>query len=135
MNQADQQPAQPRKNPCASCPYREGVPSGVWEASEYEKLWRYDGETFEQDSVAVFMCHQHDGCVCSGWLGHRDPLDLLAVRLGLMDGRLDGSCAEYSTDVPLFGTGQEAAAHGVKDLQDPSLEAQKVIGKIIRKSA
>lgn len=71
-----------------------------------------DGDIPEQTSARVFSCHQQDGSVCAGWLGHRDPLDLLAVRIGIADGRLDPSCAEYSTTVPLWPTGADAARHG-----------------------
>ena len=52
---------------CASCPYRKDVPSGIWEQSEYDKLPKYDGETWEQ-AGALFMCHLRDGCLCGGWL-------------------------------------------------------------------
>lgn len=126
-------PAQPRKSPCASCPYRRNVPSGVWDKSEYEKLPRYDGEIFEQSANAVFMCHQGCGDVCSGWLGHRDPSELLAVRLGLMSENLDPSCLDYSTTVPLFESGAEAAEHGMKDIDAPRDAAVAVIGKITAK--
>lgn len=126
-------PASPRKNPCASCPYRKNVPSGIWDKSEYEKLPGYDGDMAEQSSPAVFMCHQGDGCVCSGWLGHRDPSDLLAVRLGLITGHLDPSCADYRTTVPLFGSGAEAARHGLEQIHEPQPEAVAVIGKIVVK--
>lgn len=79
----------------------------------------------------MFHCHQGDGDVCSGWLGHRDPIDLLAVRIGLMDGRLDSSCAEYSTTVPLFASGAEAAAHGMRDMRAPAPAAVDAIRKIV----
>jgi hypothetical protein len=125
-------PAKPRRSPCASCPYRKNVPSGVWDESEYRKLTRYDGETFEQEALAVFMCHQQDGCVCAGWLGHRDPTELLAVRLGVMRGDLDEDSLDYSTTVPLFESGAKAAEHGLADLSAPSATAQAVITKIIR---
>lgn len=125
------QPAKPRKTPCASCPYRCQVPSGVWDASEYEKLPAYDGETWEQ-SARVFMCHQGDGAVCSGWLGHRDPSDLLAVRIGIATGNLDPECAEYRTSVRLFESGAEAAVHGVKHIEDPDGRARDTIEKIVR---
>lgn len=124
--------AEPRPRPCASCPYRQDVPSGVWDEGEYVKLPLYDGETFEQ-VPAVFMCHQGDGNVCSGWLGHREPHDLLAVRLGLATGTLDESCADYTTDVPLFSSGEEAAAHGLADLETPGPEARAIVSKIERK--
>lgn len=130
---SDNSPAQPRKSPCASCPYRTNVPSGVWDESEYSKLTRYDGEIFEQGTDAIFMCHQGCGSVCSGWLGHRPPEDLLAVRMGLLREELDRSCLDYRSDVPLFPTGAEAARHGMKDAEAPRPEAMKVISKIARK--
>lgn len=126
--------ALPRPRPCASCPYRLDVPSGVWDASEYDKLPGYDGETFEQHP-AVFFCHQQDGCVCSGWLGHTDPYELLAVRLGVSTGALDPSCMEYETAVPLFASGQEAAEHGVREIAAPTPQAQAVMDKILRRRA
>ncbi|WP_341856773.1 DUF6283 family protein [Brachybacterium sp. GPGPB12] len=111
--------ALPRKTPCAPCPYRRGVPSSVWDESECAKLPAYDGDIPEQASDRVFSCHQQDGSVCAGWLGHRDPLDLLAVRIGITYGRLDPSCAEYSTTVPLWPSGADAARHGSRSDQRP----------------
>jgi hypothetical protein len=101
----------------------------VWDESEYAKLPEYDGETYEQ-SPAAFFCHQKDGSACSGWLGHRDPHDLLAVRLGVMRGILDVSCLDYQTDVPLFASGAEAAAHGMKDHETPGPAARATIRKV-----
>jgi hypothetical protein len=34
--------------PCASCPYRKDVPSGIWAAHEYTKLLAYDGDILDQ---------------------------------------------------------------------------------------
>ncbi|MEV0869347.1 DUF6283 family protein [Brachybacterium paraconglomeratum] len=124
--------ALPRKSPCASCPYRRGVPSGVWDESEYAKLPAYDGDIPEQTSARVFSCRQQDGSVCAGWLGHRGPLDLLAVRIGITDGLLDPSCAEYSTTVPLWPTGADAARHGPESIDAPDERAQDTIAKLER---
>lgn len=121
--------AKPRPRPCASCPYRCNVPSGVWDASEYAKLPEYDGDTASQ-FPAAFFCHQQDGSVCSGWLGHRDPSQLLGVRLGVLRGQLDESCLDYSTDVLLFPTGAEAAAHGMAEYEHPSPAAAETMRKI-----
>lgn len=129
----DLDPAKPRKTPCASCPYRKNVPSGVWDESEYVKLLGYDGETFEQTATGVFMCHQQDGCVCSGWLGHRDAYDLLAVRLGLMRGIIDIDSRDYTTNVPLFESGAAAAEHGLKNIEKPDEDAEKIMKKIVVK--
>lgn len=124
---------QPRKTPCASCPYRKNVPSGVWDESEYEKLPAYDGDIPEQTTTSIFMCHQQDGCICSGWFAHRDPHDLLAIRLVLAMGKIDPKSLDYKTDVPLFESGAAAAKHGMKDIQEPSESAEKVIRKMVRK--
>lgn len=124
--------SKPRPKPCASCPYRKNVPSGVWDETEYAKLPEYDKEMWEQPPNA-FGCHQADGSICAGWLGYHDPLDLLAVRLGISAGRLDPSCAEYTTDVPLFASGAEAAEHGLRDIEYPSERAEDTIRKIVTK--
>jgi Family of unknown function (DUF6283) len=123
-------PALPRPRPCATCPYRRDVPPGIWAPEEYERLPRYDGEPGDQ-SPASFGCHQADGRVCSGWLGHRDPWDLLAVRIGVLGGFLDPSCLSYETTVPLFPSGAEAAAHGLSGVEDPPPEAQAAMRKIL----
>lgn len=126
-----EQPLTPRKTPCASCPYRKNVPSGIWAPEEYDKLPRYDEPTYAQPT-AVFQCHQGDREVCSGWLGHGDPTQLLAVRIGVSAGEVDPSCFDYQTDVELFSSGQEAAQHGVRELYAPSAEASAAITKIVR---
>jgi len=130
---SDRKPgAKARKSPCASCPYRQSVASGVWDASEYAKLPEFDGETWEQSPTA-FFCHQNNGCVCSGWLGHTDPGQLLGVRIGISTGLLDASCLDYTTDVPLFSSGAEAAAHGMRDYRHPGRKAAETIRKITAK--
>ena len=126
-------PATARKTPCASCPYRADVPAGIWHADEYAKLPAYDGDIPEQSSAKTFFCHQTGREICAGWLGHRDhPTDLLAVRLGLANGDLDDSIADYSTGAELFGSGAEAAAHGISGIEDPDPRARQTISKILR---
>lgn len=124
--------ARPRRRPCGSCPYRKAAPSGIWHPDEYAKLPEYDRETAEQPQ-AVFMCHQGEGDICSGWLAHRDPGDLLAVRMGVMAGNVDPCAFEYSTSVPLHASGAEAAAHGIREVESPSERAAAAIDKIVRK--
>jgi hypothetical protein len=125
----------PRPNPCPSCPYREDCPSGVWSAEEYDKLIEYDGEIHEQamaGGIKRFGCHQADGHLCSGWVGHREhPSDLLAIRMGLLNGGVDPATLDYTTDVPLFRSGAEAAAHGKRDLAAPSEQAQATVRKVV----
>ena len=57
----------------------------------------------------------------------------MAVRLGLMSGQLDPECADYSTTVPLFPSGQAAAEHGMLDIEQPSEAARAVQDKIVRR--
>ncbi len=123
----------PRKTPCASCPYRKDVPSGVWEASEYEKLRGYDGRIDEQamaGATGLFLCHQADGQLCAGWCGCHDMGDNLAVRLHFS--QLDYSVFSYASPVPLFSSGNEAADHGEKDIEEQSGEARETVRKLIR---
>lgn len=123
----------PRKTPCASCPYRKNVPSGIWHDEEYAKLERYDVEMAYQPP-ALFMCHQAEGDICSGWFAHKDPFDLLAVRLALSRGVLDVDVAQdYSTTVPLFASGHEAAQHGTDKILAPDERAVSAIEKIVKK--
>lgn len=55
----DEQIAAPAPRPCDSDPYRKDVPSGIWDASEYAKLARYDGPTANQPA-GLFLCHLID---------------------------------------------------------------------------
>lgn len=124
--------SRPRKSPCASCPYRSGVPSGIWHPDEYEKLLEYDKPVAEQPPQA-FSCHQGEGDLCAGWIAYNDPRELLAVRLGVIRGDIDPCTFDYSTDVPLFESGAAAAEHGVREVEAPSDRARKVIDKLVKK--
>ena len=116
--------------PCGSCPYRKDVPSGIWDQQEYDKLPQYDGPTWVQ-SPSIFLCHQRNGCLCGGWLACHDPQELLALRLPSSE-LVDPSVYSYSTDVPVFASGAEARAHGIKDVRRPSHPAQKMIDGLMR---
>jgi hypothetical protein len=105
----------------------------VWAQSEYEKLRGYDGSIVEQaqaGAMGVFLCHQADGKLCSGWAGCHDMHDTLAARLHA--GELDESVWEYESPVPLFGSGAEAADHGERDIPDPSVAARDKIRKLVK---
>lgn len=116
----------PPKVPCGSCPYRRDVPSGIWSAEEYAKLPRYDLETPEQPT-GVFLCHQRDGCLCGGWIMSHKRHHLLSLRLAAMRGDLDPAVWSYAPEVEVFGSGQEAAWHGLQDIAAPGPEAQRVM--------
>jgi Family of unknown function (DUF6283) len=114
----------PRSRPCSSCPYRRDAPSGLWAPQEYRKLPGYDGSTAEQiraRAFGAFFCHHDDGQLCAGWVGCHDMSNNLGLRVAIAAGLnidLDAVLA-YVSPVPLFGSGAEAAAHGLRDLMAP----------------
>jgi len=126
----------PAPKPCASCPYRRDVPSGIWQPEEYAKLPAFDADTALQPPN-LFLCHQTDAedpraRLCAGWVGcHGD--ELLALRLAVVQGRVDGSVFDYETDVPLHPSGAAAAAHGLAEVGSPSPAAVAAGVKIARK--
>jgi hypothetical protein len=117
------------KKPCPSCPYRCDAPSGLWAQEEYEKLPRYDGETWDQHP-ATFYCHQQDGNLCAGWLGTHGAPNLLALRLNPKE--IPDEVWDYKSPVPVFASGAEAAKHGMRDVDAPSPEARKMIDRLSR---
>ncbi len=132
----------PRKTPCASCPFRRDVPSGVWSAAEYDKLASYDGQPAEQaaaGALGVFLCHQAGDTaqVCAGWAAVCGHQDCLALRLASsLDPDVDvDAVLDYTAGVPLFGSGAEAAEHGKAEIRDPSPEARATSAKVVRTRA
>ncbi|WP_280320004.1 DUF6283 family protein [Nocardia wallacei] len=131
----------PAPRPCASCPYRRDVPSGIWAAEEYAKLPAYDRPTMEQPP-GVFLCHQNDrgsaeSRVCGGWAGCHDGYELLSIRFAMMHGEMDAATAEaiceYQTSVALFASGAAAAEHGIAEIEGPSSAAVAAIQKVRRR--
>lgn len=127
----------PAPRPCVSCPYRRDVPSGVWSAEEYEKLPAYDEAETGLQPLGAFHCHQQDGRLCAGWVAVHDMDESLALRMlasfgSISDEELD-VVFDYSTDVELFASGTEAAAHGLRDLERPSVDAVKMLVRLERK--
>ncbi|MFA4084311.1 DUF6283 family protein [Mycobacteroides salmoniphilum] len=131
----------PAPRPCASCPYREDVPSGVWHATEYQKLIAYDAPTSEQPT-SLFLCHQTDAAdqaarLCAGWVGCHGGEELLAIRMGAVTGSLSPedvqAAFDYVSPVPLFESGRDAAEHGIFEIEDPGGQAITAIEKISRR--
>ena len=58
------------------------------------------------------------------------PRELLALRLPR---NIDQSVYGYETDVPVFSSGAEARAHGLQEIQRPSIKAGKMIAGLVRK--
>lgn len=125
--------AVPSPYPCASCPYRRDVPSGVWSEEEYEKLPTFDGPTHEQPPKA-FYCHQENGRLCSGWVGCHDMEESFGLRMAAMAGRITPeeyeAVVDYVCPVPLFSSGAEAAAHGMERVYEPGPDARRTIDKL-----
>jgi Family of unknown function (DUF6283) len=122
-----------RKRPCSTCPYRRDVPSGIWAASEYDKLPDYDGTVPEQamaGATALFHCHSQPARLCAGWAGCHDMGSTLAVRVHHRD--IDPAVYEYVSPVPLFGSGAEAAEHGKRDLPAPGPAAVRKARQLLR---
>ena len=117
----------PAKSPCGSCPYRRDVPPGVWADQEYTKLPAYDGQTWEQPT-GLFLCHQRDGRLCAGWVGCHDMSHSLAIRLGRLEPEVVQEVFDYTSPVPLWNTGQQAATHG---MQPKNAQAERVVNKLL----
>lgn len=81
-----------------------------------------------KQAFGLFMCHQNDGCLCGGWLLTHDRDHLLALRLN----EVDASVWDYTPDIAVFASGQEAHDHGVRDLESPSPEARRKIAGLQR---
>ena len=125
----------PAKSPCGSCPYRTDVPSGVWDPEEYAKLPQYDEDTPFQPT-GLFMCHQMDGRICTGWAGCHDMVHSLGVRIAISIGDLTSDDADalmdYVSAVDLHPTGKAAAEHGMAEIETPTPQAVRTIRKITR---
>jgi hypothetical protein len=113
------------------------VPSGIWQQNEYDKLPLYDGEISDQalaGAFGLFMCHQKDGHLCAGWLAAHGPQNLLAIRMaGVHRDELHPYVYDYETDIPVFSSGAEARAHGMKEIQEPGPKAHRLMDKLLEK--
>jgi len=110
------------------------VPSGIWHPDEYGKLPGFDGTSSQ---TSVFLCHQQDGRLCAGWVGCHDMGSALGIRIAAAFGHLTEAdvdeVLDYTTDVPLFALGADAAAHGLRDVKRPGRRAITKIEGLKRK--
>lgn len=120
--------------PCASCPYRKDVPSGVWDWEEYEKLRQYDEDPTDPTRAIghVFLCHQpieNRQAVCRGWV--EVHYDTIPVRMAMASGAVDpATVQEPPPGVELFESGAAAADHGQAEIETPCDDARSVMAKI-----
>lgn len=132
----------PAARPCGGCPYRRDVPSGIWTKAEYDKLREYDAETPFQPPK-IFRCHLEEKTstrakVCGGWAGcpsgKRMGHELFGPRIAVAEGRISPetlrAIMEYVSPVPLFNSGNEAADHGMRDIDNPGPDAHALMDKI-----
>jgi hypothetical protein len=72
--------------------------------------------------------------VCAGWSGCLDGDELLALRIAVMLEAMTPQTAQtvrdYQSPVALFASGAQAAAHGLRDLDNPGPQARAAITKI-----
>lgn len=106
----------------------------MWDESEYHKLPEFDKPTAEQPP-RVFMCHQDNDHLCAGWVACHDMDESLGFRINAssLDEATIEAVLDYTTTVPLFASGAEAAAHGLAQLYEPSTKARNIIAKLERK--
>jgi hypothetical protein len=116
------------------------VPSGIWAATEYNKLPHYDRDTALQPA-ALFLCHQNDpgssqSRLCTGWTACHGE-ELLALRLAASRGHIDeatyAAAIDTRPDVELFESGQAAARHGLEDIDSPRPAAVRAINKLTQR--
>lgn len=123
----------PAPHPCGSCPYRRDVASGVWSEEEYAKLAPFD----TNEPLTVFMCHQQDGRLCAGWTVVHDMEESIGLRIACAMERITledlDTIRDYTTTTPLWGSGAQAAAHGMAEVYAPGGQAAKTIAKLKRK--
>lgn len=123
--------------PCGSCPYRKDTPSGVWHESEYAKLREYQRDDGETPCLAVFLCHQTNATgretVCRGWLTVEQHS--IAVRLALMKGDVTPEQVYAAPLVPLYASGEEAAASGLAGVKNLSRKARRLQARLLAKGA
>jgi hypothetical protein len=54
------------------------------------------------------------------------------MALRLHHGRVDPSIYEYESPVPLFASGNEAADHGEREIENPPIRARSAIRKVTK---
>jgi len=115
---------------CGSCPYLRSTPSGIWHPEEYEKLCKYDDETFLQP-LGVFCCHNEPNAFCHGWLEvHGKAHDLLSLRMAASSLPEDFFIPEKT--VLTYNSGSEAMDSGMEGIKHPSRDAVLKMESIAR---
>jgi hypothetical protein len=105
------------RQPCAQCPWRRDVPTGVFPAEAF----RISASTAYDQAMEMFACHMSGVdrmSTCAGFLlsnAHHN----LGVRFATLSGKID--LTQVESHVPLYGSYREMAeANGVEP-RDPVL--------------
>ena len=102
----------------------------MWAAEEYLKLPPYDAPTQDQPAVP-FLCHATPDFFCHGWavvgMSHGHDHELLSLRLAQAFGHPQ---VVPEPKVPLFGSGLEAAEHGLRAIRRPGKKARALMDKL-----
>ena len=90
------------RTPCSSCPYRQDVPTGVWDPQHFLDVLKADAEPFRG---AMWGCHKYvkkeEQSFCAGWLldQRRRNFPSIQLRLRMMtDDALARDLCEVLTD-------------------------------------
>lgn len=141
------------KEPCPTCPYRRDTPVGIWHAEEYHKLATYDepdymelrerflaGEPVVQPDppLSLFLCHhstmgRSETLLCRGWL--TVARESIAVRIGLMQGKISLEQADAPVRAALYGSGSEARDAGLAGIENPPEATLAAIERLGRAKA
>lgn len=117
--------------PCSTCPYRRDTPAGIWHPDEYRKLAGYDRD-HPFPALATFHCHQEmttgKPTMCRGWLAVHG--DIPAVRIAVIRGEIPAEDVDRPVSVPLYASGREACAAGLKGVRRPGKAARVAIAKL-----
>jgi hypothetical protein len=118
-------------DPCASCPYRRDTPPGVWAPEEYRKLPAWDDP---MNFAGVFLCHHSNlgarQAVCRGWLEvHGDNLQ---ARMTGNRVEFTSTAARFPTKVPLYKSGAQACAAGLRGVRRPNKAARRLMQKLTK---
>jgi len=115
--------------PCAQCPWRKDVPTGVFPAEAY----RLSAPTAYDAAMSTFACHMkgRKAVTCAGFM-MRHSENNLAVRLNQTTGRVD---LRKVTDggFPLYRSYTDMAVANGVDPKDPVLKPVRANGQGWRK--
>jgi len=107
-----------RSSPCAECPWRRDAPIGAFPVEAYQ----HSARTCYDMAGHMFACHMAGATkpqTCAGFLLSRGAAHNLAVRMAMIEGRLDLDAV--ASDVPLYASYQEMAEANGVDPNDPAL--------------